>query len=1207
MRHIILLFTFFNVFYLHAQIVTLSPQGAGPEESVTLTFDANEGNKELIGASKVYLHHGIVTDKVNGTAWKYVKGNWGKDDGIGEMTKVEGQTNKWQFTFSPTLRAYFGVPAGENIFRVSCVFRSADGTKKGTIAPGEYGWGTVASNNDVYINLNVANYISILSPTGNESIINEGESVNFSVEASSAATEMKLWLDDGNGFNNVATVNGNKTLQYQYKPSSTLNLKIKVTANINGQTLETTKNHAIIVKKPSPVAPVPFGMKNGINYLAGDPTKAILVLLAPEKDFVFLVGDMTDWQIKPEYQMKKSPDGKKFWIELQNLTSGKPYVFQYWIDGNLKIADPFADQIADPWNDKDIEQSVYPNLPVYTRVDLGIASVLTTGQSSYQWANAESAWKQPDVNHLVIYELHVRDFIGSHNFKDLTDTLTYLKRLGVNAIELMPVNEFEGNNSWGYNPSFFFAVDKYYGPKEQLKKFIETAHQHGIAVITDLVLNHAFGQCPLVQMYFDKSANKPAANNPWFNREYVGQYQWGYDFNHQSSYTEEFMDEVNRYWVEEFHFDGFRFDFTKGFTNNAPGGSIDGFDASRITILKRMADKIWQTNPKSYIILEHWAPQSEENILGNYGMKMWRNKSYDYVPATVGNTVGSFSNMDATSHVAFYNSHDERRIAEHCLTEGRSAEGYNIKDTLVMLERVKMAAAFTYLQPGPKMIWQFDELGYDIDIDLNGRTGRKPQVWGPNSLNYYTSPDRQNIYTTYQNLLKIRHTIGAENLATATKNHQFSGDTRRLVFNTNDTDLVVIGNFGMTQNSISAEFTQTGKWYNYFAGDSMTVTNTSAPVNLKAGEWHIFTSKRLSEGLPGVVSVYENPVTVTPFPFKANQEITIRFDASKAFPGNTSGLKGSDKVYLHSGILLGNATSSALTNMVGNLKDDGVGQMTKVSDDIWEIKLVPNQYFKTNVGQEISQIGMWFRNGDNTNQGFGFKNKLVYYNVLSSLPIVYISPAGFSADNEITVVFNAREGNRELVGAQKVYMHSGVSTLNNTSPEASAWGKVVGNWGKDDGVGLMTKIPGETDKWQIKLKPKNYFNMASGDFPYWISAVFRDASGSKKGTTSPGPIDNGFVAINQDYFIKNTGIVNINDLSHTNITIHPNPTTGILRFKGLEGKALLKIYNIEGRQVHQIVVTDDTDTDVSALKSGLFFFSLTQGSNIKTGKLVVTQ
>lgn len=64
-------------------------------------------------------------------------------------------------------------------------------------------------------------------------------------------------------------------------------------------------------------------------------------------------------------------------------------------------------------------------------------------------------------------------------------------------------------------------------------------------------------------MYFDKSANKPAANNPWFNREYVGQYQWGYDFNHQSSYTEEFMDEVNRYWVEEFHFDGFRFDFTK--------------------------------------------------------------------------------------------------------------------------------------------------------------------------------------------------------------------------------------------------------------------------------------------------------------------------------------------------------------------------------------------------------------------------------------------------------------------------------------------------------------------------------------------------------------------------------------------------------------------------------------------------------------------
>lgn len=81
--------------------------------------------------------------------------------------------------------------------------------------------------------------------------------------------------------------------------------------------------------------------------------------------------------------------------------------------------------------------------------------------------------EKPDVNHLVIYELHIRDFLASHSYKDLIDTISYLKRLGINAIELMPVSEFEGNDSWGYNPSFYFAADKYYGPKDQLKNLLK--------------------------------------------------------------------------------------------------------------------------------------------------------------------------------------------------------------------------------------------------------------------------------------------------------------------------------------------------------------------------------------------------------------------------------------------------------------------------------------------------------------------------------------------------------------------------------------------------------------------------------------------------------------------------------------------------------------------------------------------------------------
>jgi glycosidase len=1206
MRHISIVFLLLTVFCVNAQFITLSPTSAAPEDNATIIFDASQGNKELVGATKVYLHHGVVTDKVNGTAWKYVKGNWGIDDGIGLMTKVTGEANKWQISFNPNIRAYFGVPSGENIFRISCVFRSADGTKKGTLAPGEYGWGTVASNGDIYINLNSDNFVSINAPLGNESIVPLGQAINMQATASTDVSSMKLWIDEGNGYVEKATVNSGKTIAYDYIANKSVALSIKVTATISGQNVEAIKNYNVVLLKPTEIATLPTGMRQGANYHPTDPTKVTLVLLAPSKDFVYAVGDFSQWQIKEENQMKRTPDGEYYWLELTGLTPQKVYVYQYWIDGKLKIADPYATQVADPWNDKWIESSVFPNIPTYNREDLGIAAVFQTNQTPYTWADSENTWNKPDVNHLVIYELHIRDFIASHSYQTMIDTISYLKRLGVNAIEFMPLNEFEGNDSWGYNPSFFFALDKYYGTKEKLKQFIEIAHQNGIAVILDIVLNHAFGQSPMVQMYFE--GGKPAANNPWFNREYVGQYQWGYDFNHESTYTKKFVDEVNKYWLEEFHFDGFRFDFTKGFTNYAPGGSVDGFDQSRINILKRMSDEIKKVDPTAYIILEHWSPANEESQLAGMGMKMWRNKSYDYVPATIGNPTGNFTGIDATSHVAFYNSHDERRLAEHCLTEGRSSGSYDIKDSLIMFERVKLAAAFTYLQPGPKMIWQFDELGYDIDINFNGRVGRKPYVWGNGSLGYYKSTLRQNIYKTYQGLLHIRNTIGADVLLAAQKNHQQTGDTRRLSYNTPDIDLVVIGNFAMTEKTIDPKFTQTGWWYNYFSGDSMMVTNLTAPISLKPGEWHIFTTQRLAEGQPGVVEVYDNPVTINPNPFKGSDLIKIRFDAKKASNAGTAGLIGANKVYFHSGVILSTATNNNLTNIKGNFTDDGLGLMTEVAEDIWEISITPNQYYNIAQGQEIFKIGMWFRNEDNTRKGYGFRDGIIYFEVLSDLPMLTVSPSSFNADTEITITLNTAVGNRELKSADKIYMHSGVVLTNINAPKGSDWQKVVGSWGQDNGVGVMTKVAGSQDLWQIKLKPSTYYSLSNNEFPHWIGAVFRNAAGTVKATNTAGNYDFGFIdAASQDFFIRNQKSVNVIPTEIQNIKIYPNPTSAKITISGIEQTHSLYIFNAEGKEVGKFEVADGEVLDVSYLPLGLYFYNIGSGKSSFSGKLVITE
>lgn len=1181
--------------FAYSQMVSLDPPTAGPEEMATIYFNASQGNKELLNETKIYIHHGVVTDKIDGTAWKYVKGNWGKDDGIGLMTRVEGQPNLWKFSFNPTIRSYFGVPAGENIFRISCVFRSADGSKKATLPAGQYSWGTVASNQDIYINLNSADFIQINQPLGEYALVNNGQVLTISAAASSEVTEMKLLLDEGAGFEEKTSVTSGKTIQFAYTVSQSLGLGIRITAKINGNDVSTEKVFDIVVRKPTVEEPRPSGTKQGANYFT-DPTKVRLSLLAPQKSFVYVVGDFTDWKIKEGYQMKR--DGEYYWLDIENLTPGKAYVYQYWIDGALHIADPYAEQIADPWNDKWIEPSVFPDLPSYNREDLGLASVLRTSQPSYTWSPAESEWKKPDVNHLVIYELHVRDFLNSHSYKDLIDTLSYLKRLGVNAIELMPINEFEGNDSWGYNPSFYFAVDKYYGTKNELKRFIDEAHKMGMAVILDIVLNHAFGQCPMVQMYFDKTANKPAANNPWFYREYVGSFQWGYDFNHDSPYTKNFVDDVNTFWLREFHFDGFRFDFTKGFTSAAH--PFDGYNASRISILKRMADKIREEDASAYIILEHWGVPNEEKELSDYGMKLWANRSYDYVPATVGNpSTGSFINMFATSHVSFFNSHDERRIAEHCLTEGRAQGSYNIKTREIMYERVKMAAAFTYLQPGPKMIWQFDELGYDIDINLNGRTGRKPLPWGAGSLRYYEDSLRQYIYTTYKALLDLRNIIKPEKLMTATRAHTYTGNVRKLSYAAGDFNLLVFGNFGMQNENTVPRFPKTGTWYHYFTGDSIQVVNVNQAFTLRPGEWHVYTTNRYSSGYPGAVETFDNPVTVTPFPFTADQEITITFDAKKASKKGSAGLTGAQKVYFHSGTILDISKPALWNATVGTLTDDGLGLMVPKGNDIWEIKIKPRDYYSIPTQQEVLQLGMYFRNEDNTRFGYGFRNSLIAVNVTSSEPIVTINPPAFQANTPITITFHADRGNRELINATKIYMHGGVSFVPD-NPEVNGWKKVVGNWGTDDGIGRMTKVPG-TNRWELKITPKSYFNLTDNEFPHWITAVFRNAEGTVKGTGPEGSMANGFIDNKLDFFIRNQFTVNTKDTDNATTGIYPNPASDFLHLKGWNDfPVVIKIMNTNGEKVADFTFTSNSALDISSLPSGLYFMVCSSVTKIQT-------
>jgi 1,4-alpha-glucan branching enzyme len=430
----------------------------------------------------------------------------------------------------------------------------------------------------------------------------------------------------------------------------------------------------------------------------------------------------------------------------------------------------------------------------------------------------------------------------------------------------MPPGEFENNESWGYNPSYHMALDKYYGTPDAFKAFIDECHARGIAVIIDIVLNHAYGQSPLVQLYWDGPNNRPSADNPWFNAVCPHpQFSWGYDFNHESKATQDFVDRVTKFWLEEYNIDGFRFDFTKGFTNT---GDV-GYCEIRIGILKRMADKIWQVNPDAYVILEHWADNSEEIQLSDYGMLLWGNVTYNYQQAAMGWI--SNSNFQwgiykqrgwADQHLITYmESHDEERLMYKNLQWGNSEGSYSIQDPVTALRRIELTAAFLFTIPGPKMIWQFGELGYDVSIDYNDRVGNKPVLW-----NYFTEANRHRLYDIFSAMIHLRR----ENEVFGTDDFSWSlgSALRRINLNHLSMNAVVLGNFDVTSDSINPDFQNTGWWYEFFTGDSLNVSDVNQLIPLEAGEYRIYTTKRLStpDITMEIYSAEEEPLDIMLFP-----------------------------------------------------------------------------------------------------------------------------------------------------------------------------------------------------------------------------------------------------------------------------------------------------------------------------------------------------
>lgn len=848
---------------LNSQVLQWTPYFATRNDVITIDYDVTKGNGALIGVFPIFVHTGVITNlSRHPNDWRYVKTTWGSPVNQPPIQYIGN--NIWRITIN--IPQYYGVPDSEDILRLAFVFRNADGSKVGRDVDGS----------DIFLPLYKPGLnVRFLNPIEKGTIINTAQ--NFTITAVSAGSvNLKLYLNDSL-IAQTDTFYLSRTLMFfNY---GRYNLRA-VATDAQGNTK--VDSNYFIVRAPIQTAPLPPGIQEGVNIV--DSTSVILCLYAPHKNYVYVIGDFTNWEVDPAYYMRRTPDGNRYWIQINNLNPNLEYGYQYYIDGKLKVADPFTEKVLDPWNDQYIPPTVYPNLKPYPfGKTTHLVSVFQINEQKYNWQVTN--FQRPDKTQLVVYELLVRDFLSTPNYKALADTLNYLKRLGVNAIELMPVNEFEGNESWGYNTTFYFAMDKYYGTKNDLKAFIDKAHQMGFAVIFDVVFNHNFGQSSLVRMWWDETNQRPAANSPYFNPVARHPYNVGYDFNHESQATKELVARALKFYIQEYKVDGFRFDLSKGFTQTNSGNDVGlwgQYDQSRINILKAYADTIWKYDSTAYVILEHFAVDSEEQVLTNYGMLSWGNLNYNYNEATMGWHDGGKSDFTRISYkargfskphlIGYMESHDEERLMYKNLMYGNSSGNYNIKNLATALERIKLAAAFFFTVPGPKMIWQFGELGYDYSIDYNGRTGPKPIRWG-----YFLDVNRNKLYKTFATLIDLRKSYAVFN-RTTNFTTDFSGAVKRLWLNHDSMNVAIVGNFDVVQRTVTPNFQNTGWWYNYFYGDSLNVTNTQMTINLQPGEFRIFTTKKLPLPEPGLLTSVEYTNEILPSKFELYQNYPNPFN-----------------------------------------------------------------------------------------------------------------------------------------------------------------------------------------------------------------------------------------------------------------------------------------------------------------------------------------
>lgn len=903
MRKIIqlVLLCFSSVLFAQQQTVTYSINPAVFEEiqSITITINGSSINEATWGVTNNALYLWAWSFDINDANILDcpTNGTWDNSSETNRLTYNSGN-DTYTMTFTPTT-FYNRTNIGRIGFLVKA--KNGNGDKKSQDILSEVG----------------AFQMSLLSPTENSlTIINSGTNVSIVAQ------------NTGGNATYAVTANGTPitcstaaTSFFTCGDTNVTSTKVyQVSATIGTTTI--SKRFTVIVNPGTISSALPSGMEDGINYNASDATTATLVLNAPFKDFVYVAGSFNNWQPTTAYAMRKDPTTGKFWLTLTGLTPGQVYTYQYWVcdvtnrpansPAVVKTADPFSTLVLSPFDDPEIQSlGVFPNLPQYPTGQEREVTVLQTGSNtlfSYNWSSASTNFQKPQKKDLNIYEVLVRDFDANRTYQDLINRIDYFKNLKVNAIQLMPVMEFEGNMSWGYNTAYHMAIDKRYGPPTKLKEFVDLCHQNGIAVILDIALNHAFGRSPLVRMWMQDADNDGWADavattteNPYVNQYATHSYSVGSDLNHfrePDNLTNTYAVRTIRHWIQEYKIDGFRWDLTKGFTNQCTSGDdtcTNGYRSDRVAKLKWYADKQWEIDPNFLVIFEHLGTggsYTEEVEWANYnrngntgGIMQWRKMTDSYAELLKGNFSDITGVAESTNRfIGYAESHDEERVGYKALNEAGQTQGNLAK----VHTRMAAMGSVLFLVPGPKMIWHFGELGMTNSLwtcnagnvsysnpDCKLDTKPQPQ-WANNWMN---DANRLNVYNTWSRLMNLKTSQNVFENGTYSWNISNTGRPRLDVWTSTTSSanlsyVIVLTNFSDATYNAVGGFPYTGTWANLMDNSTFNVTNVNMAISIEPGGFRVFGNQpALNNSNFDVLQFIElapNPATTS---FMVNAEI----------------------------------------------------------------------------------------------------------------------------------------------------------------------------------------------------------------------------------------------------------------------------------------------------------------------------------------------